>query len=150
MMMILEAQHACARKIHAASAGHEYSSQYPACRCCIYLKLSRDDDWQSLKNAASFEQNSSLMPTTLFNHAWFLLASASFSAYLMQHQDLLIRFYRWHHFHIELFWYSIMIRGALLPLASFPFFAALIQHHPREQNKRRFFVCLHGAGPICK
>ena len=63
--------------------------------------------WQSTKNAASSGHNSSPMPTTLFNPAWFLLASASFSADLMQHHDLQIRFYRWHLANFSLFWYSI-------------------------------------------
>ena len=76
---------------------------------------------QSEENAASSGQNSSLMPTTLFDSSGFLLASARFSADLMQHQDLRIRFYRWYHFHYGLFWYSIKIFGALLSLASFLF-----------------------------
>jgi len=49
---------------------------------------------QSRKNAASSGHISSLMPTTPFNPAWFLLASASFSSDLMQHHDLPICFYR--------------------------------------------------------
>ena len=49
---------------------------------------------QSGKNAASFGHNSSQMPTTLFNLACFLLASASFSTDLIQHHALQIRFYR--------------------------------------------------------
>lgn len=94
---------------------------------------------QSGENAASSGQNSSLMPTTPFDSSGFLLASSRFSADLMQHQDLRIRFYRWHHFHIRLFWYSIMILGSLLPLASFSFFAVLIQQYPLGRKRAPTF-----------
>ena len=36
---------ACTRKIHAASAGHVDGFQPMAYLCCIFLKLSHDDDW---------------------------------------------------------------------------------------------------------
>ena len=37
-----------------------------------------------------------------------------------------------------------------LPLASFRFSRFLYSIIPFEQTRCRFFVCLHGAGPICK
>ena len=37
--------------------------------------------------------------------------------------------YRWHPSYFSLFWYS---------------------NTRSDENRRRFFVCLHGAGPICK
>ena len=89
------------------------------------------------KNAASSGQNSSLMSTTLFDSSGFLLASTSFSVDLIQHHDLQIRLYHWHHF--GLFWYSIIISGSLLPLTSFPFFTVLIQHHPLERKQAPIF-----------
>ena len=50
-----------------------------------FLMMMTGHSW---KNAASSGHNSSLMPTTRFNSVWFLLASDSFSADLMQHHDL--------------------------------------------------------------
>ena len=67
-----------------------------------------------------------------------------------QHQDLRIHFYRWHHFHIGMFWYSIMILGLLLPLTSFSFFAALIQHHSLGRKQAPIFCLPARAEPICK
>ena len=137
--------------IHAASYGHEYGFHPPrhthAVSFWSFLLLMTGQSW---KNAASSGQNSSLMPTTLFNLVWFLLASASSFANLMHHHELQIRFsvsiifilgcfdtalwssassWGWHLSHFSQLWCSIT---------------------RSNENRRRFSVCLHGAGPICK
>ena len=45
MMADFSAQRACTRKSHMTSDRHDDGFQPPACLCCIFLKLSPDDDW---------------------------------------------------------------------------------------------------------
>ena len=46
MMADFSAQRACTRKSHMTSDRHDDGFQPPACLCCcIFLKLSHDDDW---------------------------------------------------------------------------------------------------------
>ena len=42
-------QRACTRKFHMTSNRHDDGFQHPACLCCIFLKLSHDDDWVVLE-----------------------------------------------------------------------------------------------------
>ena len=39
------AQRACTRKFHMTSDSHGDGFQHLTCLCCIFLKLSHDDDW---------------------------------------------------------------------------------------------------------
>ena len=84
------------------------------------------------------------MPTTLFNFARILLASTSFSTDLMQHQDLQIRLYHWHHFHFGMFWYSIIISAPLLPLTSFHFYCFDTASPARTKTDTDFLVACMG------
>ena len=45
MMADFSVQRACTRKFHMTSDRHDDGFQHPTCLCCIFLKLSHDDDW---------------------------------------------------------------------------------------------------------
>ena len=49
MMADFSAQRACTRKSHMPSDSHDDGFQHPTCLCCIFLKLSHDDDWVFLE-----------------------------------------------------------------------------------------------------
>ena len=49
MMVEFSAQSACTHKFHMTSDRYDDGFQPPACLCCIFLKLSHDDDWVVLE-----------------------------------------------------------------------------------------------------
>ena len=49
MMANFSAQRACTRKSHMASDSHDDGFQHPTYLCCIFLKISHDDDLMVLK-----------------------------------------------------------------------------------------------------
>ena len=49
MMADFSAQRACTREFHMTLNRHDDGFQHPACLCCIFMKLSHDDDWMVLE-----------------------------------------------------------------------------------------------------
>ena len=112
-----------------------------------FLMMMTGQPWE---NAVSSRQNSSLMPTTSLislDFCWHQLrflsiwCSIKTFGYVFAVGIIFIwgcfdtalwspaPSYRWHPSYFSLFWYS---------------------NTRSDENRRRFFVCLHGAGPICK
>ena len=129
MIADFSAQRACTRKSHMTLNRHDDGFQHPACLCCIFLKFFYDDDWVVLEKCC-------IIWAEIFPDAINTLQSRLIFVG--------ISFIFWR------FDAASFSPDTLLPLASFSFWAVLIQHHPLERKQAPIFVCLHGAGPICK
>ena len=124
------AQRACTRKFHMTSDRHDDDFQHPTCLCCIFLKLSHDDDWAVWRKCciiwAEFfpDANNTLQSRLIFVGIRFIFCR--FDA-------------------------ASCPPDTLIPLASFSFWAVLIQHYnlrlPLTVDIIYFFHCFDTASP---